>query len=175
MTAVMPARERYALILISLRNSFAFRNGVHKMLKSWLPVRQWLLLPYKRGVAQLGLERCVRDAEVAGSNPVAPIFSETSPSVSRSYHYASSWAFSSEAADRNQKALGGAIVQCFAVIPALGFVRISNPHGPQKHIFYINKLVRRVAKVNYAMTICAHNCKVLHTSLCGVFNIGEGC
>ena len=25
-----------------------------------------------RGVAQLGLERCVRDAEVAGSNPVAP-------------------------------------------------------------------------------------------------------
>ena len=28
---------------------------------------------YFRGVAQLGLERCVRDAEVAGSNPVAPI------------------------------------------------------------------------------------------------------
>ena len=26
-----------------------------------------------RGVAQLGLERCVRDAEVAGSNPVSPI------------------------------------------------------------------------------------------------------
>jgi hypothetical protein len=26
-----------------------------------------------RGVAQLGLERCVRDAEVAGSNPVTPI------------------------------------------------------------------------------------------------------
>jgi hypothetical protein len=27
----------------------------------------------RRGVAQLGLERCVRDAEVEGSNPFAPI------------------------------------------------------------------------------------------------------
>src|SRR5262245_55481941 len=28
----------------------------------------------ERGVAQLGLERLVRDQEVAGSNPVTPIF-----------------------------------------------------------------------------------------------------
>ncbi len=32
-----------------------------------------MLVCILRGVAQLGLERGVRDAEVAGSNPVAPI------------------------------------------------------------------------------------------------------
>ena len=32
-----------------------------------------------RGVAQLGLERCVRDAEAAGSNPVAPTILKSGP------------------------------------------------------------------------------------------------
>ena len=43
------------------------------------------MLTKDRGVAQLGLERLVRDQEVAGSNPVTPIF--TNPKAETSYVY----------------------------------------------------------------------------------------
>ena len=39
------------------------------------------ILDHRRGVAQPGLERSVRDAEAAGSNPVAPIFVDSNESA----------------------------------------------------------------------------------------------
>src|SRR6516162_8646197 len=55
-----------------LNRNFLRRNGdAGQVDKSGKPV---ILIHRTRGVAQLGLERLVRDQEVGGSNPLAPIF-----------------------------------------------------------------------------------------------------